>query len=180
MDDHIVPFAKRSDAEVFRKKLGTAEVRGVFLRHGDRLKLLFDRYSKADDSDMHEERAAETMNMKEFMKLMKDKKLLDSRLPHKMVHQLFQNVQNDDAAFEEDDDDMDAEVDYDEFVESIAAVACIVFPNPYIAFEQRIERFILTRLLIGERRTKIKKTGSNASGSSGSPTSSQRRNKKKT
>ena len=88
MDDHIVPFAKRSDAEVFRKKLGTAEVRGVFLRHGDRLKLLFDRYSKADDSDMHEERAAETMNMKEFMKLMKDKKLLDSRLPHKMVHQL--------------------------------------------------------------------------------------------
>ena len=73
--------------------------------------------------------AAETMNMKEFMKLMKDKKLLDSRLPHKMVHQLFQNVQNDDAAFEEDDDDMDAEVDYDEFVESIAAVACIVFPT---------------------------------------------------
>ncbi len=128
---------------------------------------------------MHEERAAETMNMKEFMKLMKDKKLLDSRLPHKMVHQLFQNVQNDDAAFEEDDDDMDAEVDYDEFVESIAAVACIVFPNPYIAFEQRIERFILTRLLIGERRTKIKKTGSSASGSSGSPTGSQRRKKKK-
>ena len=68
MDDHIVPFAKRSDAEVFRKKLGTAEVRGVFQRHGDRLKLLFDRYSKADDSDMHEERAAETMNMKEKKK----------------------------------------------------------------------------------------------------------------
>lgn len=169
MDDHIVPFAKRSDAEVFRKKLGTAEVRGVFQRHGDRLKLLFDRYSKADDSDMHEERAAETMNMKEFMKLMKDKKLLDSRLPHKMVHQLFQNVQNDDAAFEEDDDDMDAEVDYDEFVESIAAVACIVFPNPYVAFEQRIERFILSRLLIGEKRSKIKKSSSHTSGSPMSP-----------
>ena len=109
------------------------------------------------------------MNMKEFMKLMKDKKLLDSRLPHKMVHQLFQNVQNDDAAFEEDDDDMDAEVDYDEFVESIAAVACIVFPNPYVAFEQRIERFILSRLLIGEKRSKIKKSSSNTSGSPMSP-----------
>ena len=173
MDDHVVPFAKRSDAEVFRKKLGSAEVRGVFQRHDDRLKLLFDRYSKADDSDIHEERAAETMNMKEFMQLMKDKKLLDSRLPHKMVHQLFQNVQNDDAAFEEDDDDMDAEVDYDEFVESIAAVACILFPNPYIAFEQRIERFILTRLLVGEKRTKIKKSSSNAS--KGSPKNFQKR-----
>ena len=42
------------------EKLGSAEVRGVFQRHGDRLKLLFDRYSKADDSDIHEERAAET------------------------------------------------------------------------------------------------------------------------
>ena len=73
-----MPFAKRSDAEVFRKKLGSAEVRGVFQRHGDRLKLLFDRYSKADDSDIHEERAAETMNMKEFMQLMKDKKLIKS------------------------------------------------------------------------------------------------------
>ena len=71
---------------------------------------------------------------------------------------------------------MDAEVDYDEFVESIAAVACIVFPNPYVAFEQRIERFILTRLLVGEKRVKVKKSGSSASATS--PTSPQRRKRK--
>ena len=154
MEDHIVPFAKRSDAEAFRKKLASPELRGVFQRHGDRLKALFDKYSKADDSDMHEDRAAETMNLKEFMQLMKDKKLLGTHLPHKTVQTLFQNVQNDDAAFEEEDDDMDAEVDYDEFVESVAACACIVFPNPYVAFEQRIERFILSKLLVGEKREK--------------------------
>ena len=68
---------------------------------------------------------------------------------------------NDDAAFEEDDDDMDVEVDYDEFVESIALLRAS-FSKPYIAFS-KVERFILTRLLVGKKRTKIKKSSSNAS-----------------
>ena len=133
------------------------------------------------------------MNIKEFMQLMKDKQLLGNKLPHKTVQQLFQNVQNDDAAFEEDDDDMDAEVDYDEFVESVAAVACIVYPNPYVAFEQRIERFILSYLLVGEKRESKKGTSKGSSktsgkdkkkdkrkGSVGSPKSGQNSRKKKT
>ena len=37
---------------------------------------------------------------------------------------------------------MDAEVDYDEFVESVAAVAYCLSKTWYVAFEQRIERFI--------------------------------------
>ena len=66
---------------------------------------------------------------------------------------LFQNVQNDDTAFE-DEDELDAEVDYDEFKEAIAAIACVVMPNPYFAFEQRIETFLLTRLFVGEKKQK--------------------------
>jgi hypothetical protein len=48
-------------------------------------------------------------------------------------------------------------VDYDEFKEAIAAIACVVMPNPYFAFEQRIETFLLTRLFVGEKKQKKKK-----------------------
>ena len=69
---------------------------------------------------------------------------------------VFQNVQNDDTAFA-DDDGMDAEVDFSEFQEAVAAIACIMFPDPYSPMEQRIESLVLRNLLVNEAMKSKKK-----------------------
>ena len=53
-----------------------------------------------------------TMNMREFTKMCKDKKI---SIPHRKVMSVFQCVQNDDTAFD-DDDSMDAEGIYFHFL----------------------------------------------------------------
>ncbi len=93
MEEHILPYAKRSDAEEFRKKLRAKPVHRIFQKYGPRIEKIFERYAKADSSDMMEERASMTMNLKEFFQMMKEKHLLGPTLPHKTVMSLFQNVQ---------------------------------------------------------------------------------------
>ena len=153
MEENILPFAKRSDAEEFRKKLKIPTIKSVFTKYSERLENLFERYAKLDSDQIGDERADVTMNMREFTKMCKDKKI---SIPHRKVLSVFQNVQNDDTAFA-DDDGMDAEVDFSEFQEAVAAIACIMFPDPYSPVEQRIESLVLRNLLVNEAMKSKKK-----------------------
>ena len=131
MENNLLPFAKRSDVDKFRKQFPA--LRCIFQKYAARIKVVFQRFAGLDQDDAED---LDTMNLKEFFAMLKEKKLLDARLPHKLV-QHFQNVQSDDTAF---GDEEDVEVDYDEFLEAICAIGCIIFPNPYESFEQRIKR----------------------------------------
>lgn len=155
MEENILPFAKRSDAEEFRKKLRIPIIKGVFTKYNERLEHIFEKYAKFDSEQNtgDESRADITMNMREFTKMCKDKQI---SIPHRKVMSVFQNVQNDDTAFA-DDDSMDAEVDFTEFQEAVAAIACIMFPDPYSPMEQRIEMLLLRNLLKNENKDSKKK-----------------------
>ncbi len=154
MEENILPYAKRSDAEEFRTKLRVPAVKNVFVKYSERIENVFEKYALYDvDQSPGDERADMTMNMREFQSMCKEKQI---SIPHRKVMAVFQNVQNDDTAFA-DDDEMDAEVDFDEFKEAVAAIACIVYPDPYTPMEQRIEMLLLRSLLRNEKKKKKKK-----------------------
>ena len=52
---------------------------------------------------------------------------------------------------------MESELDYAEFLESIAAVGAVKFPDPYTAIEQRIEKYLLMYLLADPKKRDQKK-----------------------
>jgi hypothetical protein len=159
METNILPYAKRSDAEEFRKKLKNGNVKSIFQKYGERIESVFEKYAKADvdqnftSDGTGNERADMTMNMREFQQMCKEKRIA---IPHRKIQSVFQNVQNDDTAFA-DDDEMDAEVDFSEFQEAVAAIACIVYPDPYTPMEQRIEMLLLRSLLQNEKKKKKKR-----------------------
>jgi hypothetical protein len=165
METNILPYAKRSDAEEFRKKLRTPEVKSVLQKYSTRIEAIFERFAKADSDQggPGDERADMTMNMREFQQMCKDKKI---SIPHRKIMSVFQNVQNDDTAFA-DDDEMDAEVDFSEFQEAVVAIACFVYPDPYTPLEQRIEMLLLRSLLQNENKGKKKKKNKDRSNSIG-------------
>ena len=47
-------------------------------------------------------------------------------------------------------------MDYNEFLEGLAAAACYKSPNPYVGLDQRIEHFLLSRIFPGERKGPVK------------------------
>ena len=47
MEENILPFAKRSDAEEFRKKLRIPIIKGVFTKYNERLEHIFEKYARA-------------------------------------------------------------------------------------------------------------------------------------
>ena len=79
-----------------------------------------------------------TMNFKEFELMLKDGNLLSGGLTQQVVQKLFANVQNDNDV---------TEMDYTEFLESIAAISCFRDPNPYATFEKKLQTFIEVRLI---------------------------------
>ena len=69
INKHILPFAKRSDAEAFRKILASKNVQRVFKKHGQGLKKIFAKRAGLDKS----------MSMMEYSKLLRDTKSIDGK-----------------------------------------------------------------------------------------------------
>ena len=136
-ENNIIPYAQRSDADAFRKSLAAKKVREIFTKHEKRLKRLYTRIAGEDGM----------INCKEFSDLLYRKKIVDGKtLTTKNVLKIFNNVQEDGDPVEGEDDLMDMEMSYSEFLEALAAVASFCNPDPYIAFEQRLEIFLLVRM----------------------------------
>ena len=147
-ENNIIPYAQRSDADAFRKLLAGKKIREIFTKHEKKLKKMYANIA-GDDG---------LINCKEFNDLLYRKKIVDGKtVTTKNVLKIFNNVQEDGDPAEGEDDWEDMEMSYPEFLEALAAVASFCNPDPYIAFEQRLEFFLLIRMVGGNESGRGKK-----------------------
>lgn len=145
--DDVLPNAARTEHDAFRTSINSHKSRLVFQRHRPQLKRLFTAYAAADRS-----RGAfahtDTINVKEFLQLIKDCRLMEnSALTEKTVRQIFNEVQQVDDQDEGPETGGDNELVYSEFLEGLAAVSCFKLCNPYLPFDQRLEQFLRDAVL---------------------------------
>jgi hypothetical protein len=87
-----------------------------------------------------------TLQLHDWMKLVKDLDFVDSLTPAKLVELIFVNSQD---SF---DATGDADMSYDEFQEAMVALALARVPNPYMTVEVRLHVFFAERLVPQVRR----------------------------
>ncbi|GMF12626.1 unnamed protein product [Phytophthora lilii] len=162
VDNFILPFAFRSDADLFRHQIEDATIRRLLIKYADDLRNLYDRYAVEDPKHKN---TAERVTAFTFIQCLLDRGVLDMTLTSDKVLGILSKVlrsiksaapsgPSQDSPFlsakaggraGEDDDVM-----YPEFEEALIAVACHKFPDPYISLESRVEKFF--SVYIRERR----------------------------
>jgi len=75
VQDHMIPYAQSSDDQAFSEMLEHPAVKAIFLRNHPALKRVFADYAKADHADFARKAS---MNMREFMLIIKDLRLHQS------------------------------------------------------------------------------------------------------
>ena len=66
--------------------------------------------------------------------------------------EIFNNVQDEGNGSKNENEMMESELDYAEFIESLAAVAAYKYPDPYTDISQRIEKYILMYILADPKK----------------------------
>jgi hypothetical protein len=152
VEHHVLPHAQRSDVDSFRRNMKTEEMALVLKKHENNLLSTFKKYAQAELShgvqSTFGDVSKDTINVNEFNVFMKEKKLLDSSLSNKMVLGIFNNVQSEGDALNENDLES-LEMDYGEFTEAIIAIAAWKMPSPFLAFDQRVDMFLSNVLFKG-------------------------------
>ncbi|KAF0713922.1 hypothetical protein AaE_011676 [Aphanomyces astaci] len=157
----VIPHACRSQPEVFRMLLQTADVRGVYQKFKQPLQRTFKYYSSVKtDEALKSSKPRSTIGLVEFIMMVKDCKLIGSYVTENTVKQIFALVQR---HYEDEDDEWDdmtaneeLQVDYVEFEEALGALAEYVIANPYIPYFKRLEQFIGDMILPRARQKKPK------------------------
>jgi hypothetical protein len=126
----LLPKALRSDGIAFRKLVATERVQQVFDKFKQPLNKIFTKFAA---SDQYDDSQAD-LNLKEFIKFMTDHNLFGGPLNKKMGQSIFNNCQI--TRYGENAQAQESQMDDEEFVEAVAAIAVVLNPNPYIAFEQ--------------------------------------------
>lgn len=135
LEGTLASRAGKSDADAFRAMLNESTVREVYRTNRDDLRLIFAKYAAADMTAVNKK---STMNLKEFELMLKDGNLLTGGMTQQVMGKIFANVQN----------DIDVnEMDYTEFLESIAAMCCYRDGNPYTTFDKKLKTFIESRFI---------------------------------
>ena len=81
------------------------------------------------------------INLKEFTKLLHDCGLMKHAMNKRLCNGIFNNAQI--ARYGECAQAAESQMDREEFLEAVAAITACTSPNPYIAFEQRLEELIV-------------------------------------
>ncbi|KAH9128281.1 hypothetical protein AeMF1_001543 [Aphanomyces euteiches] len=160
----IIPHACRSQPEVFRLLLQTADVRGVYQKFKQPLQKTFKYYSSVKMNDTTKtSKSRSTIGVAEFVMMAKDCKLIGSYVTENTVKQIFVLVQRhpDDEGEDENSETPAAandelQVDFTEFEEALGALTEYVVANPYIPFFKRLEQFIGDMILPRARQKKSK------------------------
>ncbi|KAH9054429.1 hypothetical protein Ae201684P_018149 [Aphanomyces euteiches] len=160
----IIPHACRSQPEVFRLLLQTADVRGVYQKFKQPLQKTFKYYSSVKMNDTTTtSKSRSTIGVAEFVMMAKDCKLIGSYVTENTVKQIFVLVQRhpDDEGEDENGETPAAandelQVDFTEFEEALGALTEYVVANPYIPFFKRLEQFIGDMILPRARQKKSK------------------------
>ena len=102
----------------------------VFKKHS--LKKIFAKRAGLDKS----------MSMMEYSKLLRDTKTIDGKsFSHKNV-EVFNNVQDEGNGGKNENEMMESELDYAEFIESLAAIAAYKYPDPYTDTRRKIHTHV--------------------------------------
>ena len=150
---NLLPFAQRSDVEAFRKVINQPKIQSTFQKYRSQLKYVFVNQAGSDG----------VIGLDEFTHFLKMKSVVGSHFPVKQIIKIFNNVQNNCAPVDEGDEmgdgecPADCEMTYDEFLEALCAVACFSVPDPYICLEQRLEFFLLTKIIDHVTPTMLRK-----------------------
>ncbi|RLN89529.1 hypothetical protein BBJ28_00013003 [Nothophytophthora sp. Chile5] len=149
VDNFILPFAFRSDVDLFRRQMEDPAIRRLLIKYADDLKNLYDKYAVEDPK--HKQKA-ERLTGFTLGQCLLDRGVLDMTLTTEKVLAIISKVSRSAAAAiatsasdgsskgasraREDED-----VSYAEFEEVLIAVACHKFPDPYVSLESRVEKF---------------------------------------
>ena len=80
-----------------------------------------------------------TIDMNEFVTLLTDCGVIGEGMSRRDLLSIFNNSQTQDT---EEDRALSAELNFDEYLEAVAACATYKYPNPYTSFAQHVDRFI--------------------------------------
>ncbi|DBA00754.1 TPA: hypothetical protein N0F65_001225 [Lagenidium giganteum] len=150
MEQLVLPNALRSQSEIFRAEISAPKVRTVFQKHKASLQRVFRYYAS-----MHTLREQQsTLDLKEFTIFSRDCKLIGTFVTEHTLKQILANIQRDTSEHTQVVNDNDLRVDYNEFLEAIAALTEFVICNPYVPLYKRIEQFINEMLLPRARQRK--------------------------
>jgi hypothetical protein len=148
LEENVLPNATRSDVEAFRLLVQKDHVQEMFAKYREPLYRLFNTYAADDKKD----EVKEAQNLKEFTKLLQDKGVINNSFSRQTVQCVFNNAQMTRYGSQGEEE---TQMDHEEFLEAVSAVAMCTFPNPYVAFEKRLEWTV--QQLLREKPKKGKK-----------------------
>lgn len=119
------------------------QIRDVFQKHRLLLQRVFSYYSKPEQEHLRTSAAGTSLNINDFLRLLRDCQALDKGLTPLAVKHLFAHTQLEEAFLDDTtigggEDDMI----YSEFLEGIAAVALYKYCSSYVSISRRIDNFI--------------------------------------
>jgi hypothetical protein len=151
VDNFILPFAFRADADVFRKQMEEPKIRRLLLKFADELRELYASYA-VDDARRRAARKRPRVTAFGFTQCLLDRNVLDVAFTSDRVLAVVQRVAR---TSKKEADEMqqrqnggllpmreDDELTFDEFQEALIVTACFKFPDPYISLESRVEKFL--------------------------------------
>eukprot|EP00438_Fugacium_kawagutii_P012359 Skav200005 [mRNA] locus=scaffold4475:52245:53684:+ [translate_table: standard] len=149
IDLHLKPNACNDAESMFQKMAYSSQVRQVLDNHSKELFYIFQLYAFLDMSTTEAMQKENTMNITEFQMLLDDCGFLDLTLTEVAVQQIFQGIQQNATANDDDNDadvegvDDDEEMSFSEFLDGLVAVAAYKFPDPFTPLSSRINTFLL-------------------------------------
>jgi hypothetical protein len=131
---YVLPNAMKSSYEEFHRQMNMPLVLEIIVQFRTKLKVLFTKYAKADDSDQF----ANSMNLKEFTIFANDRKLLCDGFTRRDLVSVFNNAQSETT----DANGASTMLSFPEFVDAVGAISIFKRPNPFVAFETHLTQFL--------------------------------------
>ncbi|KAG6949395.1 hypothetical protein JG688_00014647 [Phytophthora aleatoria] len=159
VDNFILPFAFRSDADLFRQQIEDTTIHRLLIKYTDDRKKLYEKYAVEDPKHKNKN---ERVTAFTFSQCLLDRGVLDMTLTSdKILGILSKVLRNTKSAAPSATDSVssskggrrageDEDVTYPQFEEALIAVACHKFPDPYVSLESRVEKFF--SVYVRERR----------------------------
>jgi len=138
-------------ADIFGHKLFDPTVMHVFETHKAPLNKIFFTYAKADKNTFNSGANDSTMNVREYLIMLRDCGVISPEFSIKQARLIFEQANYGAEADENDADNLETEVIFSEFKEAIARIADVIGPEES-TLHDKIEYVIGERLLPGSRR----------------------------
>jgi len=145
-ENHLKRYACHDTDSDFSRMAYDPKVRNVLQSHSKELSAIFTLYASADVSTTDAIQKVNTINIKEFMMFLQDCEFLDDTLTEKAVILVFEEIQKnasdsyclDDVGLDDDD-----ELALSEFLDGLVAITLYKIPDPFIAFHERVDHFLM-------------------------------------